>query len=423
MRSSVRYVLCFGFAAALIHALPAWAADAESDALNLQSAPEVAPEAASSSKFFVEGAVGNASQRYLPDSREMNRESLDVSHSQSLAPGLRAVISDRLDHLHPVNAGADETVNSLREAYLSWQPEGGNTVVEFGRINLRYGPGYGYNPTDFFRDGSLRAMTSADPFALRENRLGSVMLRGQRLWTGGSLSVAYSPKLADHPNPDGWSLDLGSTNNRDRALIALSTQFSQRVSGQVLVYKEDGLSPALGANLTALLSDAAVAHLEWSRSSELDLLSRALALQGPAATHNRFVGGITYTTLGKLSVTAEYQYNGFGLNQSNWAALGAAPATQLAYLSEALRLQELAPRQAYLVYVTQKSLGFKDLDLTAYLRMNPGDDSRLAWLELRHHWPSFDLAVQLQQNIGRPTSEFGILPDRRVVQVLGTCYF
>jgi hypothetical protein len=40
-------------------------------------------------------------------------------------------------------------VNSLREAYLSWQPEGGNMVMEFGRINLRYGPGYGYNPTDF----------------------------------------------------------------------------------------------------------------------------------------------------------------------------------------------------------------------------------------------------------------------------------
>ncbi|MDO9194989.1 MAG: hypothetical protein Q7U79_00695, partial [Rhodoferax sp.] len=142
-----------------------------------------------------------------------------------------------------------------------------------------------------------------------------------------------------------------------------------------------------------------------------------------SATRNRFVGGMTYTTLGKLSVTAEYQYNGFGLTQSNWAALGPAPATQLAYLREALRLQELAPRQAYMIYVTQKSLGLKDLDLTAYLRLNPGDDSRLAWVELRHHWPSFDLTFQLQQNIGNPTSEFGILPDRRVVQVLGTYYF
>ncbi|WP_293603386.1 hypothetical protein [Polaromonas sp. UBA4122] len=425
MRSFTHAVSCSILAMAFTQAMPALGADAEADAdaLNLESAPEVAPESARNTKFFIEGTIGNASQRYLPESRDIGRVSFDFSHTARLGLGLRAVISDRLDHLYPRDAGADDTVNSLREAYLSWQPESGNTVLEFGRINLRYGSGYGYNPTDFFRDGSLRVLTTADPFALRENRLGSVMLRAQRLWTDGSLSVALSPKLADRPNPDGWSLDLGSTNNRDRALVALGTQFSQRVSSQVLVYKEDGRSPALGANLTALLSDAAVAHLEWSRGSEPDLLSRALALPVSAATRNRFVGGITYTTLGKLSVTAEYQYNGFGLNQSNWAALGAAPATQLAYLREALRLQELAPRQAYLIYVTQKSLWLKDLDLAAYLRFNPGDDSRLAWVELRHHWPSFDLTLQLQQNMGNSTSEFGILPDRRLIQVLGTYYF
>lgn len=411
------------FAAVALIQAPALAADAEADALSLQSDTSSPAEAARDTKFFVEGAIGNASQRYLPDSRNIGRASLDFSHSARLAPGLRAVISDRLDHIYPRDAGADSTVNSLREAYLSWQPEGENTVLELGRINLRYGPGYGYNPTDFFRDGSLRVLTSADPLVLRQNRLGSVMLRAQRLWSDGSLSYAYSPKLADRPNPDGWSLDLGSTNNRGRSLIALGTQFSQRVSSQVLLYKESGLSPALGANLTALMSDAAVAHLEWSRSREPDLLSRALALPANKATRNRFVGGVTYTTSGKLSVTAEYQYNGFAMGQPAWAALGTAPATQVAYLREALRLLELAPRRAYLIYATQKSLWLKDLDLTAYLRFNPGDNSRLAWLELRHHWPSFDLSFQLQRNMGRASSEFGILPDRRIMQVLGTYYF
>ena len=59
----------------------------------------------------------------------------------------------------------------------------------------------------------------------------------------------------------------------------------------------------------------------------------------------------------------------------------------------------------------------------AYLRINPGDDSRLAWFELRRQWPNFDRAFQLQQNIGRANSEFGILPDRCIVQFLGTYYF
>lgn len=425
MRRFPCFVVCSLSALALTQAVPALGADAEADALNLESAPAAAATAAAKdTKIFVEGALGNSSQRYQLQSRDLGRASFDFSHSARLSPGLRAVFSDRLDNIHPADGGADSTVNSLREAYLSWQPEGGNTVVEFGRINLRYGPAYGYNPTDFFRDGSLRTLTSANPFALRESRLGTVMLRGQRLWTDGSLSVAYSPKLASRPNADGWSLDLGSTNNRDRALIALGTQFSQRVSTQLLAYKEDGLSTTLGASLTALLSDAATAHLEWSRGREPDLLSRALAAPGATATRNRFASGITYTTLGKLSVTAEYEYNGFALSQSKWASLGAtAPATQVAYLVEAQRLQEQVPRQAMLIYVTQKSLGLKDLDLTAFLRINANDHSRLAWVELRHHWPSFDLAFQLQQNIGRITSEYGIQPDRRIIQILGTYYF
>ena len=410
--------------AALAQVPAASAQTSELDALALESAPVVTPKAASDTKFFVEGAVGTASQRYLPGSRDVGRFSLDFSHTARLAPGLRATISNRLDYFDPKDAGTDAAINSLREAYLTWQPQGGSTVVEFGRINLRYGPGYGYNPTDFFRDGSVRALTSANPFALRENRLGSVMLRAQRLWADGSLSIAYSPKLADQPSADGWSLDLGSTNNRDRALIALGTQFSQSVSAQILVYKEAGLSPTLGASLTALVSDAATAHLEWSNGSEPDLLSRALARTGATTTRNRFVGGLTYTTASKLSITAEYQYNGFALGQADWAALGAASAQrQVAYQIEAQRRQDLVPREAYLLYLTQKSLGLKNLDLTAFLRVNAGDQSQLVWAELRHHWPKFDLAFQIQQHIGNPTSEFGILPDRTVMQVLGTYFF
>ena len=423
MRSITCSVLHSLFFLALIQAMPALGADVESDALSLEAAPEAPAKGARDTKIFIEGAVGNASQRYVPESRNIGRASLDFTHTARLSPWLRAVFSDRIDHIYPADAGADATVNSLREAYLSWQPAAGNTIVELGRVNLRYGPGYGYNPTDFFRDGSLRTRTTANPFALRENRLGSVMLRAQHLWTEGSLSVAYSPKLADRPDADGWSLDLGSTNNRNRALVALSSQFSQSVSSQVLIYKEQDMSPSLGGSLTALLSDAAVAHMEASRGSEPDLLSRALAQTGAVVTRNRFVGGITYTTLGKLSVTAEYQYNGFALDQSNWSALGARPATQVAYLIEAQRRQELAPREAYLIYLTQKSLLLKNLDLTAFIRVNASDHSRLVWAELRHHWPNFDLAFQLQRHIGSPTSEFGILPDSQIMQILGSYYF
>ena len=410
---------------ALVMVFPTFGAFGQSDPLSLESAPvEKVEKTSGNAKIFVEASIGNASQRYLPNRLDTRRASFDLSYSGQFGPGLRAVFSDRVDVVHPTTFGVNSTVNSLREAYLSWQPEDGNSSIDFGRINVRSGPGYGYNPTDFFRDGSLRILTSADPFALRQNRIGSVMLRGQRLWNGGSLSVAYSPKLATRPSSDGWSLDLGSTNNRDRFVVTLGTRISEVANTQLLLYKEEGRSATVGANMTTLLSDAATAHAEWTYGREPDLLSRAIALvPGNGVSRNRFVGGATYTTLGKTSITAEYQYNGFALKQSNWAALGAVPGAQLGYLREALRLQELAPREAILVYVTQKGLWLNDLDLTAYVRFNVIDNSKLAWFELRPHWPNFDLSFQLQQNLGRANTEFGVLPDRRVMQVLGTYYF
>lgn len=393
------------------------------DPLALTSAPVEKVEIQSNLKIFIESAIGSSTQRYQAGSVDLRRASFDLDYSARMGPGLRFVLSDRVDNIHPVASGDDETVNSLREAYLSWQPEGGVNIVDAGRVNLRFGPGYGYNPTDFFRDGSLRTVTTANPFALRENRLGTVILRGQRLWTGGSLSVAFSPKLATQPSTHGWSLDLGATNNRDRGVLVLGTKFSERVSTQLLAYKEDGQAPKIGASVTALLSDASVAHAEWSRGREATLLSRSLALPADLQSRSRFAGGLTYTTQGKLSLTAEYQYNGFAVNRAGRTGLAANPADQVAYLLEAQRLQDLASRQAVLIYVSQKDLGIKNLDLTAFLRVNIEDRSRLVWIELRHHWSNFDLAFQLQQNMGRSNTEYGILPDRRVFQILGTYYF
>ncbi len=412
-------------AAALASAIAAHAADdADADALSLESAPVETVEAAPTSKLFVEGAIGAADRRHGSGSHSIGRASIDFFHAARLAPGLQGVISDRLDAMHPADIGQDPTVNSLREAYLSWQPADSKNIFDLGRINLRHGPAYGYNPTDFFRDYSLRTVTTLNPLSLRENRLGTVVLRGQRLWSGGSVSLALSPKLENRPSSDGMSLDLGATNNRDRALVTLGSQLSERISGQLLLYKESTLPAQIGANVTALLSDAMVGYAEWSRGSEPDLLTRAWNLPDARSTRNRFAGGITYTTASKLSITGEYQYNGFALDKAGWDQASASGPTALgSYLLEAQRRQDLASRQAYLIYATQKSLLLQNLDLTALLRTNINDHSRLGWLELRYHWPRWDLALQVQQQNGVDASEYGLLPYRRSVQVLLAHYF
>lgn len=405
--------------------LPASGADGDLDALELKSAPvEPTESARRPTRVFVEAAAGTVDRRYQLGDLDVNRVSLDLVHDARLSPSWRAVLSDRLDVLDPAEPGKDRALNSLREAYLSWAAEGGSTVIEFGRINLRHGPAYGYNPTDFFRDGALRAVTTANPIALRENRLGTVVLRGQRLWSMGSVAVTYSPKLANEPSGDTFSLDLGATNNRDRGLLALNHQWSDRVSGQLLLAKESGLAVQPGASVTALLSDAIVAHAEWSRASEPSLAGRAWKTGAGNASGHRVAAGLTYTTAGKLSLTAEVHHNGLALSQADWdRSLATDPKLPMAYLLEAQRRQDLPVRRAYFLYATQRDLLLKNLDLTAMLRLHADDRSRLAWLDLRYHWAAVDLALQFQQFSGRTGSTFGLVTERRSVQFVGSYRF
>ncbi|MEO7337412.1 MAG: hypothetical protein ABIV63_12605, partial [Caldimonas sp.] len=179
-----------------------------------------------------------------------------------------------------------------------------------------------------------------------------------------------------------------------------------------------------GGSLTALLSDATLAHLEWSRGREHDAIARLTGTSAPDPTRNRLAAGVTFTTAGKLSLTAEYEYNGFALSRSKATDLStASPALFGAYVLDALRRQDLASREAFLVYATQKGVFVRSVDVTALMRVNADDHSRLGWLEIRNHWARLDVAVRLQQQGGRAASEYGLLPDRRSVQVVGSYYF
>ncbi|MBP6898868.1 MAG: hypothetical protein KBC73_02205 [Burkholderiaceae bacterium] len=415
-------------------------AAAEDDALSLQAEPDqpaaasgtagtaspAAPAAATSTlKLYAEAAVGRVSQRYGLPTLDTRRLSLDYSQSWQPATGWRLSLSNRLDSLHPVDSGERSTVNSLREAYASWQDAGGAWVLEAGRINLRNGPAYGFNPTDYLREDALRTVTTADPLALRENRLGTVMLRAQRLWTGGALSLALAPKLADAASDDSFSLDLGATNRRRKALLSWSQSWGERFSTQALAYGEDGRAPQLGANATWLLSDAAVAHGEWSRGSETDRLAQALGLPAERRSRDRAAAGLTYTTASRLALTLEYQHNGAAPDRAAWdAAAALAGSGGLGgYLLDVQRRQDSASRSAWLVYASQKSLLWKNLDLAGFVRINGEDHSRFTWLEARWHFDRVDLAAQWLDSRGRSHSEYGVIPNRRSLQLLAAVYF
>jgi hypothetical protein len=397
------------------------------DPLSLPAADEQAPQktAPRALRAYVEGVAGRIWQRSgLPD-QTATRASLDLNYSARWTPQWRLGLSNRTDDIHPVTAGVASTLNSVREAFVGWEDAAGSSSLQFGRVNLRHGTAYGYNPTDFFRDGTVRALTTPDPLALRENRLGTVVVAGQQLSSDGAMAFALAPKLRDTPNQRSFSLDLGATNHSDRALLSASLRASDRVSGEVLAFYERGKGLQLGANTTALLSDRAVAFAEGSGGRGVGLLSESLGGVPARQTRVRAAAGATLTAPGRLEITVEGEYNGFAptKNERDAAARALGAAAFGALLQQAQLRQDLAARRALLLYVVQRGGMFKGLDITALLRVNAEDRSRFAWLEFRYHLARVDIALQVQSNDGRALSEYGALPNRAAAQVLTALYF
>jgi hypothetical protein len=393
---------------------------AELDALNLQAEPakEDKPRAAPGTRVFVEAALGRADQRYGLAGIDARRLSLDANAARRLTPQWRGVVSYRLDVLHPQTG--DRAIHTLREAYLGWQDSEALWAFEAGRINLRTGPGFGFNPSDFFRAGARRVTTTIDPIALRENRQGTLAMRVQRAWTGGALSAVVAPKFGKQPSTQGFSLDAGRSNPAGRVQLAWSQTLADGVSAQLIGLKETGRSASLGANFSALLSDALVLHGEWSTGSEPNGTNQVRRTRA-----ERGVLGLTWAGPAKWSLTAEFQYNQAAPGPNGWQSLlasGGIPALA-SYLATADALQDLAPRRAAFFYLSKQDLGWRGLNLTALVRRNLEDDSHILWLELRRAWAQWELALQAQFHEGDALTEFGVLPVRRSVQVLGTYRF
>ena len=394
------------------------------DALGLQAAPPAAAGAESNLHAYIELAAGRVERRGGLSSQDGRRASLDLRYAAPLAEGWRFGLSDRLDDVHPVAAGTRATTNSLREAWLGWRDAAGAWSADFGRINLRRGPAYGYNPTDYFRSGALRAVTTLDPVTLRETRMGTGMLRVANLWSDGGATLALAPKLADGPSQGASAVDLGATNMNDRALLSVNQRLSPSVNAEGSLLLQRGTSATFGASLTALLSDSVVAYGEWSGGKSRRIDDIVLATGAPARRVQQAAVGLTWTLPTALALTLEAEYNGAGVDRAGWnAVLAGGPAAYQAYQALIQPGQDIGSRRAWLLYATQKGLGLKQLDLTGFVRVNAVDHSRLAWAELRYHWPRFDAALQWNLASGGGSTEFGVMPYRQIVQLVGVAYF
>ncbi len=349
------------------------------------------------------------------------RLAVDVRHETALAPGLRFAFSDRLDlaRQQQERLGSASVRNTLRELYLSWEaaPE---TFLDAGRINLRNGVAGGFNPTDFLRANSVVVRTSEDPGALRQNRLGTAMLRLQAVGPRGALTALYAPRLtrkrsdSDHP----LSLALQRTNADARWLVKGSYRIADQLSPEVMAF-DTGDAVLAGANLTWLMGDATVGHAEWAGGARRSLLARATgAADSAAAFRQALAAGLTYTTPWRQTLTLEYQFNGAGLSRSAWRSLraeaprrGAGAAHYGTLRRHAQEQQEPLTRSAWFARLAwPEAFGVSELELGALARGNPFDRSRMAQLEASYHASAhLSLTANWALYRGAPDSEYGTL--------------
>jgi hypothetical protein len=417
---------CFALALALLVGV-AQAQDADDlEALSLVPAKAPAPAAAGPWQLFVEGGAGRdqvRDARLMRQSHSTQRLSLDLQVDAGLAKDVRAVLAHRFDLESRHGFAQRKVTNTLKDAYLAWQPRP-NAVIDLGRINQYSGVAIGYNPTDFFREGSLRSLTTVDPTLIKKNRQGSVMVRSQLLWDAGSLTGLYSPGLSGGTATPSVNVDWDATNRRDRSLLIFSHWLTKDLNPQWLLYQEQGGSPQLGLNLTKLVNDGTVVYLEWAGGRRPSLLAQSLGQRGDEAFRSRAAVGATYTTRGKLSVSLEAHYNGAGLKQSQWELLPFAwlPA-HVSYRQFAQWAQDLPTRHEVMLYASWPDIIVNNLVLAAMVRRNVDDRSRLQWADLRYRWPRDEVAVQWVSVSGAVFTMYGDWPTTRAWALSYRHYF
>lgn len=403
--------------------------DSDLDALQLADHAATKPDAPSNWRSFVEGSLGGSVLRTGDRFDDAQRASFDLRYDNSFSAGWRAVLSDRLDVDNPAQSPFSQTINTLRESYLSWQAQS-DLLFDAGRINERNGVAFGYNPTDWFKTYAVRSAVSVDPNSLKENRQGSVMLRAQQLFDNGSVTLLYAPALDDSMQFAPFNPDFGATNHDNRGLISYSPKLSENVNPKLLLYKSDQAPLQVGLNLTSLVSDATVIYIEWAGGRSLSQLAQAESLQhlpylDDTTFRSRSSTGLTYTTENKISFTLEYEYNGQGMQADQWNSIGHSPLVPLygtfrAWLNA---MQESPTRHAAFAYASWQDAMINRFDLSALFKRNLDDASRLQWFEARYHVAHAEFALQWQLDSGKPFSEFGAVPQVQTWALLGRYYF
>jgi len=343
--------------------------------------------------------------------------------------------------------GHENIRHDFREGYLAWRV-GDGLFLELGRINLKSGVALGFNPTDFFKTSAVVEPLTADPTVLREDRLGTVMLLGQRVWNGAALTVTLAPKFerasAIYFNDNLPSFDpmFDRTNADTRILVKVSVTLFDDVSPEFLFFNEAGRS-SFGLNLTRAFGQSVIGYVEWAGGDRASLVhdallfGRASGTLPPAAPsiipenaantfRNDLTMGVSYATESEMTLNLEYHYHQAGFSDvdwRNWFGVGAASnASALGALwyirSFAGDRQEPMARSSVFLRASWQDAFVHDLALSAFVNADTRDGSGIAQVTADYYLSrDWTAGALIDTNFGTRRSDFGSLPQSTSVLV------
>ena len=348
-----------------------------------------------------------------------NRLALDSRYSQTSDDGsLYLRWNSRIDRFGGNSFGDNSADDSDSTTVMSWKELYGgyrwndSWQTEFGRINQKNGVARGFNPTDFFAGAAVRAQISQQPAVLREQRLGSLMLRQQWLGDAQALTFLFSPKLSSTADDAPLALDWARTNNTDRWQLSAEQQLGSGWTLGLMAYQAQAQARQYGLNLSGALNERWLYHLEAASGSQPRWPT------GTDSKTGRLASGFSYSLALPLTLTLEWQYDEAGLNQRDWLELLQQPALWQQYLQQHQGQQPT--RQAWLFQAQsqQWSAGF---DWSALWLHDLQDNSDMLLTELTWIKPEYDIVLQWQWAPGPRRSHYGAVGSQ--LQLLLRYYF
>lgn len=334
----------------------------------------------------------------------------DQYQSGTLEQSLYWVLSGRIDFdASPATGIGHEHLSiALREAYFTYNLD--QLHFDFGRINIRDGVALAYNPSDVFRSGSLPTRRTEDPSRLRESRLGLVAIQARTNGSFGHIAGIAAPAITDAQSPVWYDPQLGAVNGREPQIYFKYTPPRWHdLYTNFIVHRVAKTSSTFAFNLSQNLGQRWMSYAEFA-SVRTDALSANQAnIWQTKHQYQQAAIGTSYSNEKRQTMSLEYQFNGAGLNQSQWnnewqKADGVAIAQRFMRIG---RQQDPLSRESLTALLQWDQLTSPHDDLTCLYRLSLIDKSHLQWCEWRYKQDRQEWSVSLTHLAGQPRSEFG----------------